>query len=96
MGTDPHSYDTKITHIIIEELKRNDKTMCGMAAGNWIMDAKFVEQCGIEKKLLEPVQYEHKATDIDNITTGDTILQTVFHEQHPVFEIYNQIRRLED
>lgn len=68
-----HHYDSKITHIIVEEMLRNDKTMCGMAAGNWIIEARFVEQCGIEKRLLAPDQYEHKAEDVDSITTGDII-----------------------
>eukprot|EP00798_Chlamydomonas_sp_ICE-L_P030054 gene30054-35025_t len=36
-------WDPKVTHIIMPTLARTDKVLCGMAAGNWLLDISFLE-----------------------------------------------------
>ncbi|GMH35137.1 hypothetical protein BSKO_03005 [Bryopsis sp. KO-2023] len=64
------SYDPKTTHVVVPLLRRNDKTMCGMAAGKWILTSEYVQRCQEEDDLVEETPFELSKTDNDVISEG--------------------------
>jgi hypothetical protein len=40
-----HSWDPKFTHIITPAFKRNEKCLCALASGSWIISPKYLDQC---------------------------------------------------
>ena len=40
-----HSWDPKFTHVITPAFKRNEKCLCALASGSWIISPKYLDQC---------------------------------------------------
>ena len=40
-----HAWDPKFTHVIMPALKRNEKCLCALASGSWIISPEYLHQC---------------------------------------------------
>ncbi|CAD7701523.1 unnamed protein product [Ostreobium quekettii] len=65
-----HQWNDQITHVVLPELKRNEKAVCGMAAGKWLVSTDYVEACAKQQRLLDPSAYELQNGEKDVISKG--------------------------
>ncbi|CAD7702341.1 unnamed protein product [Ostreobium quekettii] len=65
-----HQWVNSITHIVSPSLKRNEKTVCGMAAGSWFVSTGYVEACARKHRMLDPADYELQKGKEDAISKG--------------------------
>ncbi|GMH35602.1 hypothetical protein BSKO_03470 [Bryopsis sp. KO-2023] len=70
VSRDPHIYDFGTTHIISSELRRNEKTMCAMAAGNWVLSSDYVKSCRGAGDLVDEESFELSKTRNGVISEG--------------------------
>lgn len=56
--SDSPNYDPAGTHLICPKLARNEKILCCMAAGKWILHTSYVDSCVTAGKLLDVCIHE--------------------------------------
>lgn len=56
VGNATHSWEPSVTHIVAPRMKRSQKCLAGLAAGNWILGRRYVDACKEARELLPPVR----------------------------------------
>lgn len=54
--SDQHAWDDEVTHLVMPELRRMEKTVAAMAAGVWLLSANFLDCSLAEGRLLDEVR----------------------------------------
>jgi hypothetical protein len=69
-----HTFTPDTTHIVSPQLKRAEKTLCGMAAGAWLLGETWLEACEAAGGLVEEEEHElQECWDADVISPGEAI-----------------------
>ncbi|KAJ9516749.1 hypothetical protein QJQ45_027159, partial [Haematococcus lacustris] len=55
------SWEPCVTAILLPAMKRTDKVICGLAAGNWLLDStRYLKACTSASSWVPPAAYEHQ------------------------------------
>ncbi|KAL6749002.1 hypothetical protein V8C86DRAFT_2862130, partial [Haematococcus lacustris] len=55
------SWEPCVTTILLPAMKRTDKVICGLAAGNWLLDStRYLKACTSASSWVPPAAYEHQ------------------------------------
>jgi len=56
--SDSHAWDDEVTHLIMPELRRGEKSLAGMAAGAWLLSCEFLDVSLMEGHLQQEANFE--------------------------------------
>ncbi|XP_043474546.1 DNA topoisomerase 2-binding protein 1-A isoform X2 [Leptopilina heterotoma] len=52
------TFDSTATHLLCMKPSRNEKILCSIASGKWILHANYIKDCEIANKFLDEEKYE--------------------------------------
>lgn len=52
------TFDSTATHLLCMKPSRNEKILCSIASGKWILHANYIKDCEIANKFLDEETYE--------------------------------------
>lgn len=55
---DTQSFDTSCTHLVINNMTRNEKFLASIASGRWVLHKSYFEACRQEKRFVQEDLYE--------------------------------------
>ncbi|BFG01704.1 DNA topoisomerase 2-binding protein 1-A [Drosophila madeirensis] len=76
------NYDEACTHLLCERPNRGEKMLACIAAGKWILNIQYIEQCHTRGHFLDEAQYEWgnpRALNLPTLAPEESVIAVAAH-----------------